>query len=83
MACLSDEKIEALAVNPDDRSRTDLWNHLERCSKCRMRVERVLAGTEVVRDIQELRQRRETLKPLLERMDTRDRTAGPATDNPV
>ena len=83
MACLSDEQIEALAVNPEDRSRTDLWNHLERCSKCRMRVEQVLAGTDVVRDIQELRQRRESLKPLLEGMDTQGRAAGPAADNPL
>ena len=58
MACLSDGQIEALAVNPEDRSRTDLWNHLERCPKCRMRVKQVLAGTDLVRDIQELRQRR-------------------------
>ncbi|MCH8968854.1 MAG: hypothetical protein IIA66_07035 [Planctomycetes bacterium] len=83
MACLSDEQIEALAVNPDDRSRTDLWNHLERCPKCRMRVKQVLAGTDLVRDIQELRQRRESLKPLLEGMDMQGRAAGPAPDNPV
>ncbi len=83
MACFSAEQIESLAVNPDDRSRTDLWNHLERCSKCRMRVEQVLAGTDVVRDIQELQQRRERLKPLLERMHTEGQASGLAPDDPV
>ena len=83
MACLSDEQIELLALRPDDRSQTDLWNHVERCSKCRTRVEHLLAGTDLVRDIQELRQRRQSLDPLLERMSTQDRAAGPAPDNPV
>lgn len=83
MACLSDEQIEFLALHPDDRSQIDLWNHVEKCSNCRMRVERFHSGTDLVRDIQELRQRRESLKPLLERMNTEGRAAGPATDNPL
>ncbi len=83
MACLSDEQIEFLALRPDDSSQIDLWNHVEKCSNCRMRVEQVLAGTDLVRDIQELRQRRQSLKPLLERMNSEDHAAGPATDNPL
>lgn len=83
MACFSAEQIEALAVNPDDRSRADLWNHLERCSKCRTRVEQVLAGSDVVRDIQELRRRRECLRPLLERMHAESQASGLAPDDPV
>ena len=83
MACLSNEQIELLAVDPAAHEQVDLWNHVARCSNCRMRVERVLAGTEVVRDIQELRQRRESLKPLLEGMDTAGRAGGLTADDPV
>ncbi len=83
MACLSDEQIELLTLHSDDRSHTDLWNHVERCSNCRMRVEQFHSGTDLVRDVKELRQRRESLKPLLEGMDTQGRAAGPASDNPV
>ncbi len=83
MACLSDEQIESLALHPDDGSQVDLWNHVEKCSNCRLRVEQFLAGTDLVSDIQELRQRRERLRPLLERMSTEGRASGPAPDDPV
>ena len=53
MACLSDEQIEALAVNPDDSSRTDLWNHPERCPKCRMGGKPALAVTNLVSYVKE------------------------------
>ena len=83
MACFSDEQIESLALLPDDGSQVDLWNHVEKCSNCRMRIEQCLAGSELVRDIQELRQRRQSLDPLLERLNTEGQASGLAPDDPV
>ena len=83
MACFSDDQIETLALHPADGSQIELWNHVERCSNCRTRVEQFLAGTDLVRDIQELRQRRQSLDPLLERMNMQGRAAGLGPDDPV
>ncbi len=72
MRCLSDEQLELLATLLDDPSCLALMEHVQRCTTCRGRLERMQADAMLIEDIQELRESRQRSQALAEELTRRD-----------
>ena len=68
MRCLTEEQIESLVARRDDAALAGLRRHAQTCNACRERLEQAQADAGLVGEIRELRERREGVKPLVERM---------------
>lgn len=68
MRCLTDEQIESLVARPDDAALARLRRHVQSCGVCRERLEQARMDAGLVGEIRELRERREGVKPLVEKM---------------
>ena len=68
MRCLTDEQIESLVARRDDAALAGLRGHVQTCNACRERLEQAQADAGLVGEIRDLRERREGVKSLVERM---------------
>lgn len=83
MSCLNEKHIVRLASKPRLPADERLWRHVEKCSNCREKVDDARLEEDLLRDIRELRERRDMVNPLVESMPATARPIEPKSNDKV
>ncbi len=83
MRCLTDQQLERLAAAPDDAAPAPQQTHLRQCATCRQKLEQTRADAALIDDIRDLREHREKIKPLFEKMSASTGSIVPPPPKPV